>query len=162
MSQPLSLIATQTSSVIVAIIAAQTSQTVSATHSQVTGESSQAMMSTLALVLPIAPPQTSTGDTLPSLVASSDPPQQEVPVSQPPPLVTTEALAVVPMIVLVAPTTIAAPIQTVLATESVGQPEGETTQALTTLSSRSLHVLWHLALLILPHLRARGRDSSEL
>jgi len=55
-SQPLLLTATQTQSVIVAMTAAQTSQSVSATHSQVTGESSQAVPSTLALVLPTAPP----------------------------------------------------------------------------------------------------------
>ena len=40
MSQPLLLMATQTPSVIVVATTAQTSQTVSATHSQVTGESS--------------------------------------------------------------------------------------------------------------------------
>ena len=33
------------------------------------------------------------------------------------------------MIVSVAPTTVAAPIQTVLATEYAGQPEGETAQS---------------------------------
>ena len=49
--------------------------------------------------------------------------------SQPPPLVTIEAPAIVPMIVSVAPTTVAAPIQTVLATEYAGQPEGETAQS---------------------------------
>ena len=75
MSQPLSLIATQTQSVIMAMTVAQTSQSVSATHSQVMGESSQAVPSTLAPMLPIAPPQTGIGDTLPSLVASYDPPQ---------------------------------------------------------------------------------------
>ena len=77
-SQPFPLTATQTPSVIVVTTAVQTSQTISAKHSQVTGESSQAMPSTLASMLPTAPPQTGTGDTLPSSIASSDPQYQRV------------------------------------------------------------------------------------
>jgi hypothetical protein len=71
--QSLPLTATQTQSVIMATTATQTSQTVSATHSQVTRESSEAVSSTLAPVLLTAPPQTETGDTIPSSMASSDP-----------------------------------------------------------------------------------------
>ena len=89
MSQTLPLTATQTPSVIVVTTAAQTSQTVSATHSQVIGESSQVVPSTLALVLPTAPPQIGTGDTLPFSVASSDP--------QPPPPATLDAPVTVPV-----------------------------------------------------------------
>ena len=81
MSQPLPLTATQTPSVIVVTTVVQTSQIVSATHSQVTGESLQAVPSTLAPMLPIAPPQTVTDDTLPSSVASSNLQQQVVLVS---------------------------------------------------------------------------------
>ena len=57
------------------------------------------MSSTLAPMLPTAPPQTGTSDTIPSLVASSDPQQQLVLASQPPPLVTSEALVTMPVIV---------------------------------------------------------------
>ena len=115
---------------IVATTAAQTSQSVSATHSQVTGESSQAVPSTLALVLPIAPPQTGTDDTIPYLVASSEPQQQQyVPVSEPPPLVTIEVLIIVIVTVSVAPTIVAALVQSLPATESMGQLEGETAQS---------------------------------
>jgi len=82
--------------------------------------------STLALVLPIAPPQTCTDDTIPYLVASSEPQQQQyVPVSEPPPLVTTEVPVIVIVIVLVAPTIVVAPVQSLLAIESAGQLEGE-------------------------------------
>ena len=110
MSQPLPLIATQTQSVIMVTTVAQTSHTVSATHSQVIGESSQAASSTLAPVLPTAPPQIGTGDTLPSSVALSDPQQQQpVPESQPPPPTTSEALVTVPV--------------TVAATTPIRQPE---------------------------------------
>ena len=51
-------------------------------------------------MLPTAPPQTGTGDTLPSSVALSDP-QQQQPVleSQPPPPATSEALVIVPVTV---------------------------------------------------------------
>ena len=95
MSQPLPLTATQTPSVIVVTTVVQTSQIVSATHSQVTGESLQAVPSTLAPMLPIAPPQTGTDNTIPSSVTSSDPQQQAVLVSQPPPPATLEAPVIV-------------------------------------------------------------------
>ena len=60
-------------------------------------------------MLPIAPPQIGTDDTIPSSVASSNPQQQAVPVSQPPPPATSEALVTVTV--------------TVAATAPVGQPE---------------------------------------
>ena len=88
------------------------------------------MPSTLALVLPIAPPQTCTDDTIPYLVASSEPQQQQyVPVSEPPPLVTIEVLVIVIVTVSVAPTIVAALVQSLPATESMGQLEGETAQS---------------------------------
>ena len=80
------------------------------------------MPSTLAPVLPIAPPQTGTGDTIPSSVALSKPQQQQVVlVSQPSPLVT---------IVSVAPPTVVAPVPAVPSIESASQPKGETAQSL--------------------------------
>ena len=85
------------------------------------------MPSTLALVLPIAPPQTGTDNTIPSSVTSSDPQQQAVLVSQPPPPATLEAPVIVT--VSVAPTIVAALVQSLPATESMGQLEGETAQS---------------------------------
>ena len=55
-SQSLPITATLTQSVIVVTTAAQISQIVFATHSQVTGESTEVVLSTLALVLSTAPP----------------------------------------------------------------------------------------------------------
>lgn len=153
MSQSLSLTATQTQSVIMATIA-QTSQTISTTHSQVTIESSEVVPSSSAHVLPTTPLQAGTSNTMPSSNASSNLQQQQtVTVSQPPPLATIQ----VPVTVSVAPTIVAALIQLVLVSEPVGQLEDKQLrvliQMLTTLNLSFHRAPWHLALLLLPHHR---------
>ena len=78
-------------------------------------------------MLPIAPPQIGTDNTIPSSVASSEPQQpQSVCMSEPPPLVTIEVLVIAIVIVSIALTTVVALVQSLPAIESASQLEGET------------------------------------